>query len=45
MTNPVYKCPHCKKGVEIELTKTGNLVLNGYPSPKSLPSQKSIREA
>ena len=29
MTNPTYKCPHCKKDVEIELTKSGNLILNG----------------
>ena len=48
MTNPVFRCPHCKKDVEIELTKQGELRLNGYPLPKSkvnetqdsLPSEK-----
>lgn len=29
MTNPVYRCPHCKEPVEIELTKQGELRLNG----------------
>lgn len=38
MTNPVYQCPHCKKEVEIELTKQGELRLNGYPIPKSTVS-------
>ena len=27
MMNPVYKCPHCKKWVEIELTDKGLILL------------------
>ena len=27
MTNPVYKCPHCKKNVELKLTDKGLILL------------------
>ena len=27
MTNPVYKCPHCKGAIEIELTEKGMVLL------------------
>lgn len=39
MTNPIYRCPYCHGNIEIELDDKGQLKLNGYPSPKSLPSQ------
>jgi len=41
MTAPVYMCPHCKKEIEAELTKAGNLVLNGIkPIQDSSPTRK-----
>jgi len=27
MKNPIYKCPHCKEAIEVELTKSGQLLL------------------
>lgn len=27
MTNPTYRCPHCHKPVELELSKSGQLTL------------------
>ena len=27
MTNPIYKCPHCKKDVELKLTDKGLILL------------------
>jgi len=27
MANPVYKCPHCKEDIEIELTSKGFVLL------------------
>jgi hypothetical protein len=36
MGNPVYKCPHCKGAVEVELTEQGHIrlkipILEGTP--------------
>jgi len=27
MSKAIYKCPHCKKDIELELTKSGQLLL------------------
>lgn len=35
MSKAIYKCPHCKKEVEIELTKSGQLLLRAPQEEKN----------